>query len=379
MIWRVPLSDLSYDLSETQKVLEVLESRWLTMGAMTAEFELRFAQECGVRHAVALSNATVALHLALLALGLGPGDEVIVPSLTFVATANAVRYTGATPVFADIVSLNNFGISPKSIESAISSRTKAIIPVHYAGYICDMQTILDIASRNDVAIVEDAAHAPGASLGGKKAGSFGDAGCFSFFSNKNLATGEGGMLTTDRDDIAEKARMLRSHGMSSMTWDRHKGHAYSYDVLALGYNYRLDEIRAALGIEQLKKLDLGNNRRREISEEYSERLAQIEHISLPYRDHPGLGAAHIYPLLLDRGISRSHFIQCMREKGVQTSIHYPPVHHFTAYASDCSCIPLTEDVGEREVTIPLFPTMTQEQIDTVILSIAAAIAGSTDG
>ena len=268
MEWRVPLADLDYGPEENQAVLDVLNSRWLTMGAVTQEFERRFAEKLGVSHALAISNATVALHLACLALGIGPGDEVIVPSLSFVATSNAVLYTGANAKFADILGTDELTISPDAIEKLITKNTRAIIVMHYGGYPCRMKEIMEIAGRHNLAVIEDAAHAPGASLNGKPLGTWGDIGCFSFFSNKNMSTGEGGMLVTNRDDIARKVRLLRSHGMTSLTWDRHQGHAYSYDVVELGYNYRIDEIHSALGIVQLQKLETNNRKRAEITKKY---------------------------------------------------------------------------------------------------------------
>jgi dTDP-4-amino-4,6-dideoxygalactose transaminase len=240
MDWRVPLIDIDFGIEEEEAVLQVIRSRWLSMGMVTQAFEQEFAAFIGAKYALAVTNATAALHLACLAVGIGPGDEVIVPSLTFVATANAVRYTGATPVFADIESLDWLNISPASIESRITGHTKAILVVHYAGFPCNMPAIMDIARRHNLVVLEDAAHAIGSSLGGRSLGTWGAIGCYSFFSNKNMTTGEGGMLATDDDSLAEKLRLLRSHGMTSLSWDRHQGHAYSYDVVDLGYNYRID-------------------------------------------------------------------------------------------------------------------------------------------
>ena len=202
MAWRVPLSDLDYGTEELNAAREVLESKWLTMGGVTERFEKAFADYLGVRHAFAVSNATHALHMANLVLGIGPGDEVVLPSLTFVATANAVKYTGATPVFADISSEEDFSISPEAIRAAITNKTKAITVMHYGGHMCDMPAILAIGEEHGLAVIEDAAHAPGAELEGRRAGTWGEVGCFSFFSNKNLVTGEGGMIVTDRDDLA---------------------------------------------------------------------------------------------------------------------------------------------------------------------------------
>lgn len=365
--WRVPLADLDIGPEELEAVAAVLRSRWLSMGPVTQRFEQAFAAYVGARHAVAVSSATAALHLANLALGIGPGDEVIVPSLTFVATANAVTYTGATPVFADITSEDDLSIDPQAIEAAVTPATKAIVVMHYGGYLCDMDAIARVARRHGLAVVEDAAHAPGAEAGGKKAGTFGAIGCFSFFSNKNLATGEGGMLVTDDDHLAERARLLRSHGMTTLTWDRHQGHAHSYDVVAPGYNYRLDEMRAALGQAQLARLDANNERRRLLTDHYRACLAGLDALALPYRMHRGTSAAHLFPVLLADGVDRRRFIEFMKARGIQTSIHYPPVHRFTLYRAHTprQGLPITERVGARQVTLPLYPRMTPEEVGLV--------------
>jgi dTDP-4-amino-4,6-dideoxygalactose transaminase len=374
MDWRVPLSDVNYGEEEIRAVTAVLQSKWLTMGEVTQRFEQAFAEFLGVKHAYAVSNATVALHLANAALGIGPGDEVIVPALTFVATANAVKYTGAQPKFADVTSEADLDISPASVEATITRAAKAITVMHYGGYPCDMKAIHLIAYERGLAVIEDAAHAPGAELDGKKAGTFGDIGCFSFFSNKNLATGEGGMIVTDRDDLAEKIRLMRSHGMTSLTWDRHKGHAYSYDVVTLGYNYRLDEMRAALGLVQLAKLERDNTRRGAITARYWETFAGTK-LTLPFRHSRGKSAFHIFPIFLPQGMNRIAFIDNLRAKGIQTSIHYSPVHLFSYYLTQTTDVrlPITEDVAGREVTLPLYPTMSDEQVETVIKAVLSAL------
>jgi dTDP-4-amino-4,6-dideoxygalactose transaminase len=271
--WRVPLADLDYGPEEEAAVQAVIHRRWLTMGDETRQFEEEFAAFTGARYAVAVTNCTAALHLAAVALDLGPGDEVILPSLTFVATANSMRYVGAMPIFADVCGEEDFGLDPADAAAKITPKTRAIVVMHYGGYPVDMPAILDLARRHDLAVIEDAAHAPGSQLNGRHLGTWGDIGCFSFFSNKNLATGEGGMLTTNDDMLAEKLRLLRSHGMTSLTWDRHKGHAFGYDVVAPGYNYRLDEIRSALGQIQLQKLPAGNKKRSELNRLYEEQLS----------------------------------------------------------------------------------------------------------
>jgi dTDP-4-amino-4,6-dideoxygalactose transaminase len=378
MEWRVPLADLDYGPAESQAVLDVLNSRWLTMGAVTQKFENQFAAYLGIKHVLAVSNATVALHLACLALGIGPGDEVIVPSLSFVATSNAVLYTGAQARFADIIGPDELTISPQEIEGLITPRTRAVIVMHYGGYPCHMTEIQEIAARHGLFVIEDAAHAPGASLDGRALGTWGDVGCFSFFSNKNLSTGEGGMLVTNRDEIADKVRLMRSHGMTSLTWDRHQGHAYSYDVVELGYNYRIDEIRSALGLVQLSKLDDNNAHRKLITEKYWKAL-QSSRLGLPFKDWsktPGVAPAyHIFPVLLPEKTDRKVFMDSLRSDGVQTSLHYPPIHQFSYYRERFPDVrlPQTEYVASHEVTLPLYPTMDEKAFEIVIQAIQKAL------
>lgn len=376
MNWKIPLSDIDFGPEETAAVLNVLESRWLTMGGVTQAFESEFSTYVGAKNALAVTNCTAALHMACMAIGLGSGDEVILPALTFVATANAVRYTGATPVFADVIGENNLNISPESIEQRITPRTRAIIVVHYGGYPCDMPHIMDIAKKHKLYVIEDDAHAIGSELNGTKLGNWGDVNCFSFFSNKNMTTGEGGMITTNDDDFAEKLRLFRSHGMTSMTWDRHKGHAWSYDVVELGYNYRIDEIRAALGRVQLGKLDANNARRRSLTQQYRDVLQELTpEITVPFENHPGISSAHIMPILLPAGTDRTRFMESMKVQGIQTSIHYPPIHHFTAYQKITdSILPVTEDVVEREVTLPLYPALSEADIVLIAKTIKEAIS-----
>ena len=380
MTWKVPLADIDLDEAEIRAVENVLRSKWLTMGAITQTFETAFANFVGTKHAIAVANCTVALHLAYEALGLGPGDEVILPSLTFVATANAVLYTGATPVFAEIGRLDDLTISPADIEAKITPKTRAICVMHYGGYPCAMDEILEIAKRHQLPVIEDAAHAPGAEFQGKKCGSIGDIGCFSFFSNKNLAVGEGGMITTNHDDLAEQVRLMRSHGMTSLTWDRHRGHAHSYDVVKLGYNYRLDEIRAAIGLEQLKKLPANNQRRREITAQYHHDLGEMSEITIPFMSAHGQSASHIMPILLDETQNRSKFVEDMKARGIQTSGHYPPIHLFSDYQNrfgyQAGLLPLTESVGRRVVTLPLHPLMSDEDVILVSEAVQSIVQGN---
>jgi len=375
---RIPLSDLDYSSEEENAVLDVIRRRWLTMGSVTQEFEREFANLLNVKHALAVSNGTDALHLACLALGIGPGDEVILPSLTFVATSNAVLYTEAEVRFADIIGSSELNISPEEIEKRITPNTKAIIVVHYGGYPCRMREILEIANRHNLAVIEDAAHAPGAYLEGFALGTWGDIGCFSFFSNKNLATGEGGMLITNRDDIAEKVKILRSHGMTTLTWDRHRGHAYTYDVVALGHNYRIDEIRSALGLVQLRKLVENNSCRKAITEKYRNSLMCPEYsgIEIPFLNIQGQPSYHIFPILLPQDVERLVFMEAMRKSGVQTSIHYPPIHCFSFYRERYPgvSLPLTEEIASREVTFPLYPMMSDDDVNYVLKAASEALA-----
>jgi dTDP-4-amino-4,6-dideoxygalactose transaminase len=377
MTWRIPLFDLDYGAQEEAAVLEVLRSKWLTMGEVTQRFEQAFAAEVGVRHAFAVANGTVALHLTCLALGLKRGDELIVPGLTFVATAACARYVGAKPVFADINGPDDLTISPTSIEALVGPRTRAIIVMHYAGHACNMPAIREIAQKHGLAIIEDAAHAPGAELDGRKLGSWGDAAAFSFFSNKNLATGEGGMVTTNNDQAAEKIRRFRSHGMTTLTWDRHRGQAWSYDVTELGYNYRPNEIMSALGLVQLGKLSANNARRRELTALYQRLLAdRLPQVGVPFTAHAGISACHILPILLPEGVDRAQFMNAMKTRGIQTSIHYPIIPDFQAYRSatrQADSIPLIRKWAPREVTLPLYAGMQDEDIESVVTAVQESI------
>ena len=359
------------------------------MGEQTSRFENEFASYIGAPFCLAVSNGTAALHLAMAALGIGPGDEVICPSLTFVATANAIRYTGAKPVFADIAGESNLNISPQSIQARISDRTRAILVVHYAGNPCAMEQILEIAQNHNLKVVEDAAHAPGAAyvwrdetgqeVRAEKAGAIGDIGCFSFFSNKNLAVGEGGMVITKDEAIADKIGKMRSHGMTSLTLDRHKGHSYSYDVVELGYNYRIDEMRSAIGLVQLKNLDENNRKRSDIDRLYRDLLRDVPELGIPFGDQKNVSSHHIFPVILPENIDRHAFMDKMRNrKGIQTSIHYPPVHQFEIYQKithqDRAELNQTNLVGAREVTLPLYPALSETDVKYIAASVKQIIS-----
>ena len=374
---QIPLFDLRLEREDIDAVAETLRSGWLTMGPRTQAFEEAFAAHLGVRHAVAVSSCTAALHLAYMAAGVGPGDEVIVPSFTFAATATAVVYCGGTPVFADIASLENPSIDPAAVERLIGPRTKAVAAVHFAGYAAPVDRLREICDRHGLALIEDAAHTPSAELGGRKLGTFGLAGCFSLFSNKVLSVGEGGLLTTDDDDTAAFARLARSQGMTSGTWDRHTGRTDSYDVVRLGWNYRLDEPRSALAHSRLLRLEADIERRRELVRGYRERLGAIPGVLVPYRDEDvATSTCYVMPVMVDPG-RRDAVRTLMRDEfGVQTSIFYPAVHEFTVYRDmlPATELPLTEQAARSEITLPLFPHMTAEEQDRVVESLVAGLA-----
>lgn len=348
------------------------------MGPEVDAFEREFAAYIGVKHALAVSNATAALHLALLALGIGRGDEVIQPALNFVAAANCTLAVGATPVFVDIQSLDEPTIDPNEIEKRITSRTKAVVAMHYAGFFCRITDIRRLCTRYGIALIEDACHAIGAAYQFdaelRMAGALGDVGAFSFFSNKNLATGEGGMLTTDRDEIAESVRRLRSHGMTTLTWDRERGHANSYDVVAAGYNFRMDEIRAALGREQLRKLCNGNMVRRECVTLYRSRLAPLADCAAPFASYSGDSAYHLMPVVFSSSAARDLVTRRLREERIQTSLHYPCITNFTAYRPYAGhLVPRSGEFANRMATLPLYSTMGSSDVAAVCDAIAAAL------
>lgn len=377
-MWNIQLFKLNFDNRERDAVAAVVEGGWLTMGEQIAGFESAFSTFLGDEvGCVAVANGTAALHMALLALGVGPGDEVIIPALTFVAAANSVRLTGATPVLADCTSLDDWNMSAASIERAITARTKAVMIVHYAGFPCDMPAIVQLCRDRGLGLIEDVAHAPGAKVAGHSCGTWGDIGCFSFFSNKNLSIGEGGMVTSCNAELVQRLRYLRSHGMTTLTLDRHKGRAITYDVAEPGLNYRMDEMRAALGVVQLDKLPAGNARRKELTERYRANLSGGP-VVMPFADMPSdrQSAYHILPVLLPSGCDRKAVIESLKAKGIQSSIHYPPFWNFTAYSGQFSPsdVPVAAEISERELTLPLFPTMTDDEVDMVTTALLEAVA-----
>jgi dTDP-4-amino-4,6-dideoxygalactose transaminase len=317
---------------------------------------------------LAVSNATAGLHLAFLAAEIGPGDEVIQPALNFVAAANMTIASGATPIFADIISLAEPTIDPADVDRLITPRTKAIVVMHYGGNLCRMAELLTLCRKRNLFLIEDACHAVGAryhdALGrppdGSMAGSIGELGTFSFFANKNMVTGEGGMVVTNREDLAAKVRLLRSHGMTSVTWDRHRGHASTYGVVSHGYNYRLDELHGALGRTQLKKL-LGNNeRRRQLLDSYKNAIDSLDGWIMPFGDFIEASAGHLMVAVAPTAEARAQAINRLRLAGVQSSMHYPCIADFEAFAKERTRpLPITRGFVSRAITLPLYPTMAE--------------------
>jgi dTDP-4-amino-4,6-dideoxygalactose transaminase len=371
----IPLFDVRLRDEQIDAVADTLRSGWLTMGPRTQDFEQAFADHLGVEHAIALSSCTAALHLAYLAAGVGPGDEVVVPAITFVASAAAVRYCGGTPVLADIVGAHDLGLDPDDVERRLSDRTKAVCAVHYAGYAADVERLRQLCDGRGIALVEDAAHAPSATppAGGRMLGAHGLAGAFSFFSNKVLSCGEGGLLATDDDEVAELVRSRRSHAMTSGTWDRHRGHSAGYDVVGLGYNYRMDEPRAALLKARLAGLAEDIASRRRLVHRYRELLADLPGVTTPYRDADvDHSSCYVMPVMVERAELRDPLRELMLERHrVQTSVLYPAIHEFSAYESAADGrLERSERAARSELTLPLYPHLTEQDQDRVVEALA---------
>jgi dTDP-4-amino-4,6-dideoxygalactose transaminase len=375
----IPVFDVRLDEDVVTAVADTLRSGWLTMGPRIQAFEAEFAEHLGVRHAVATSSCTAALHLAYLAAGIGPGDEVIVPGITFVASAAAVRYCGATPVLAEIRGQHDLGLDPEDVAARITPRTKAVCAVHYGGYAAPLTELRALCEDRGLILIEDAAHSPEATLpggeAGRKLGTYGQSGCFSFFSNKILSCGEGGLLATDDDGVAELARSRRSHAMTSGTWDRHRGHAMTYDVVEVGYNYRMDEPRAALLSARLPKLAADIARRRELTARYRELLAGVDGVTLPYTDaEVEASSCYVMPVMVDPEL-RDELRSILSERHkVQTSVLYPSINQFTAYGAGAESLPRCELAARTQVTLPLFPHLEEEALERVVSSLEKALA-----
>jgi dTDP-4-amino-4,6-dideoxygalactose transaminase len=373
----IPVFDVRLDEDVVAAVVDTLRSGWLTMGPRIQAFEGEFAAHLGVKHAIAVNSCTAALHLAYLAAGIGPGDEVIVPGITFVASAAAVRYCGATPVLAEIRGQHDLGLDPEDVAARITPRTKAICAVHYGGYAAPLTELQELCRDRGLVLIEDAAHSPEAVLpgGDRKLGTFGQSGTFSFFSNKILSCGEGGLLATDDDAVAEVARSRRSHAMTSGTWDRHRGHAMSYDVVEVGYNYRLDEPRAALLSARLPGLAADIAGRRRLTARYRELLAGIDGVTLPYTDEEvEASSCYVMPVMVDHDLRDPVRSLLSERHKVQTSVLYPSINQFTAYGAGTESLPRCELAARTQVTLPLFPHLEEEALERVVNSLESSLA-----
>lgn len=367
MAYKIPLFNLNFDEREAKAAYDTIKSGWISTGPKNAELEQMFIDMWGVRYAVSMSNCTDSLHTCCMVCGFGPGDEVICPSLTFAASCNCIRYVGATPVFADIVGPDHINIDPEDLERKITPRTKGIVVVHMAGFPARMDEIMAIARKHGLKVIEDACHGPLSEYKGRKLGTIGDCASFSFFSNKNISTGEGGMFITNDEEMARKARLIRSHGMTTMSYQRASGHATEYDIATLGYNFRMDDIRAAIAIEQLKKLPADLEKRIKVREQYLRRLSKMEGVIVPFAENTEFVSNYILPVVLTDSTKerRNRIREYIHAAGIQTSVHYPAVHRFSTYRELGAVLPRTEYVSDKEITLPMYAALTEEQVDFI--------------
>ncbi len=371
MEYKIPLFKLNFGEEEIQAVTETIRSGWISTGPKCEELEQLFIEMLNANYAVSTSNCTDALHLACILCNIQPGDEVICPSLTFAASVNCIKYVGATPVFCDIVGPEHLNIDPSEIEKNITSKTKAIIVVHMAGFPAKMDEIMGIARKHNLKVIEDACHGPLSEYKGKKLGSIGDIGCFSFFSNKNISTGEGGMLITNNEEMAKRARLLRSHGMTTMSYQRASGHATSYDIVELGYNFRMDDIRASIGVVQIQKLQNDLEKRIRVRQIYLEKLKNVKGIIIPFVSNTEFVSNYIMPIVLkDSTVEKRDMVRDkLHAAGIQTSVHYPAIHKFSIYKKHKVQLPNTEYVSDNEITLPMYSSLTNKDIDFIVETI----------
>lgn len=365
----IPVFRPSMDEEEIEAVAATLRSGWIGLGPKTKEFEEKIAGYLGVKYAVGVNSCTEALHLALVALGVKSG-EIITTPITFVSTAHAVLYVNAKPVFADVHE-DTINIDPADIKRKITKRTKAIIPVHYGGHACEMDEILQLASEHDLSVIEDAAHGMGAEYKGKKLGAIGDVGCFSFHAVKNLATGDGGVITTNDQRIYEQLLKLRWLGISQSTYKRSvKGYSWYYDVECLGYKSHMNDITASIGLVQLSKLDKANSRRREIFKCYNEQFKKLDWIETPVEKEYTMSSLHNYVIKVNEN-DRNELIAYLAKKGIAAGVHYMPLYLHSFYKKmkiEGNC-PVADRVWKKLVTLPLYPDMTSDDIELVIKTV----------
>ena len=371
----LPYGRQSIGEDDIQAVVDVLRSDWLTTGPKVGEFEEAVAAWVGAKHAVSFSSGTAALHGAAFAAGLKLGDEAITSPMTFAATANCVLYQGATPVFAD-VSADTLNLDPEQVAARITPRTRVVLPVDYAGHPADMDAILDLAAAHGLIVIEDACHALGAEYRRRRAGGIADMTVFSFHPVKHLATGEGGMVTTDRADFAETLRQFRNHGISSDARQRQTDGQWRYEMVALGFNYRLTDIACALGLSQLKKLEANLSRRREIAARYADAFGDLSEIAPPGVRADVRPAWHLYPMRLNLerlSAGRGQVFRALRAENIGVNVHYIPVHLHRYYRDRFGYrggeFPIAEDAYERLITLPLFHGMSDEDVEDVVRSV----------
>lgn len=376
----LPYGRQSIGEAEIQAVVDVLRSDWLTTGPKVGEFEEAFAAWVGARHAVSFSSGTAALHGAAFASGLKPGDEAITSPLSFVATANCILYQGARPVFAD-VSRDTLNLDPEQAAARITTRTRAILPVDYAGHPCDLDSLLELAERDGLTVIEDASHALGAVCSGKKTGRRAHMTIFSFHPVKHLTTGEGGMVTTDREDLATTLRRFRNHGISSDARQRQKTGQWHYDMVLLGFNYRLSDIACALGIEQLKKLDANLARRREIADYYAAALRGVQGVFVPAARSNVKPAWHLYPIRLHFArlrAGRGEIFHALRAENIAVNVHYIPIHlqpyYRQRFGFEVGEYPVAEAAYERLISLPMFHSMTDQDVEDVVHALRKVMA-----
>lgn len=357
---------------EINAVLEVMRSGWLTTGPRVREFEVAFARFVGATHAVAFSSCTAALHLALSAVGLKEGDEVILPTMTFASSGEVILFFKAKPVLIDC-GRRSFHLDPSDVERAITKKTRAILPVHFAGYACDMDLILDIARHYGLRVIEDAAHALPSSYKGRMIGTLGDITCFSFYATKTVTTGEGGMATTANPDYAERMRMLSLHGISRDAWKRYTAEgSWRYDILEVGHKYNLTDLQAAIGVAQLSKCDAMCAMRAAIADRYTRELTPLDAYQTPSIPAFGTHAWHLYTLQVNTSaltISRDRVIEELKLRGIGTSVHFIPLHLHPLYRQlgyRPGQFPEAEERFERTISLPIFPSMTTDDVDRVI-------------
>jgi dTDP-4-amino-4,6-dideoxygalactose transaminase len=372
--WQVPLSAVRLTDADIEAANEVYRSGWLTMGPRTQELESAFAEYTGSGHCLAVSSCTAGLHLALSGIGLAPGDEAIVPSITFVASANAIAYTGARPVFTEIAAVDRPWLSAEAAERAITPNTKAIVAVSYGGHPGEIEELRQLAADRGLDLIEDAAHGSGSWLGDRHLGTFGRAGAISFSAGKNLGVGEGGVLLTEDEELAERARLMRWHGVTRSIWERHRASTESYDVAGLGFNYRIDDARAALARSRLRRLDADNQRRAALASVYRDELGDLGGLALLAAPPESARVSNsMFAVVVDEGVDRDAFRDSLAQAGIQTSVHFSPVHRFELYSDSGAELPVSDAFAARAVSLPMFAEMEEGQQAQVIEAVRAAL------